>query len=411
MADETSSPPPRVPLRQAGLVAAVALAGAVLLFAIWYVVLRTPYIPVFSGLRSNDAATIVGELDRLKIPYRLDDDGSTVLVPEDQADGVRVAILGSDLPLKGAVGFELFNKSDMGLTEFAQKINYQRALQGELARTIMALEEVDTARVHLSLPESGIFEQNRRPAKASVTIATKMGGSVDASVVRGVQQLVASAVPELQAASVSILDARGRLLSAPPPTPLTASSTDQRRLALEEMYSARIRAALSAAGMAMPLAVTVTSFGAIDDTMLAGSDPDAGVPAEPAPRRAALRITLLVGSEPGPAIRERMLAATRQAIAFDEALGDVIGLQVDPMLGAPPPAPVAAGRPVPRAEAPAAAAGLPSLWPWLLAALAIVAAGIVVLRTRRQAMAGPSETPQAFAARLKGLLAEEDRRG
>jgi flagellar M-ring protein FliF len=145
--------------RQLILIGAGAIALAVLIFLLWLLVLRTPMVPAFTNLKATDAALIVDELKRQNVPYKLENDGATVLVPQDQVDAARLGILGGDLPLKGTVGFELFSKSDMGLTEFAQKINYQRALQGELARTLMSMSTVESARVHITLPETGVFRK------------------------------------------------------------------------------------------------------------------------------------------------------------------------------------------------------------------------------------------------------------
>src|SRR5881394_1772705 len=97
-------------------------------------------VPAYQNIRESDASAIVTELDRAGIPYDLANEGHDILVPEDQAAAARVLIAGSDVAMGGSVGFELFNDSDMGLTEFAQKINFQRAMQGELARTIMGME-------------------------------------------------------------------------------------------------------------------------------------------------------------------------------------------------------------------------------------------------------------------------------
>ena len=133
------------PSRQALVVAIIVAVLTLALAAAYFFVLRKPYGVLFSGLRQADAATIVADLDKKKTPYRLADGGSTILIPRDVVDSTRLAIAGEDLPLKGTVGFELFNKSDMGLTEFAQRINYQRALQGELARTIMTLDRCTRA--------------------------------------------------------------------------------------------------------------------------------------------------------------------------------------------------------------------------------------------------------------------------
>src|SRR5689334_17239302 len=191
---------------------AVALLGAVLI-GLYLSFFRTTYSPLFTNLRTMDAATIVAELDKKKTPYRLRDGGATILVPSAIVDTTRLSVMSEDLPLKGSVGFELFNKSDMGLTEFAQKINYQRALQGELARTIMTMDAVDAARVHLSLPEPTIFRDDRRTPKASVTVVTRGGKQLSVGTIRGIRRLVAAAVPDLDVANVVILDDAGEVVS------------------------------------------------------------------------------------------------------------------------------------------------------------------------------------------------------
>src|SRR5579872_7380692 len=158
--------------------------------ATYFLFLRSPYSTLFTNLRTSDAATIVADLDKNKVPYRLQDSGSTILVPSNIVDATRLNIMSEDLPIKGTVGFELFNKSDMGLTEFAQKINYQRALQGELARTIMAMDSVDEARVHLALAEPTVFRDDQKPPKAAVTIISRPGRRLTDSTIRGIQRLV-----------------------------------------------------------------------------------------------------------------------------------------------------------------------------------------------------------------------------
>ena len=183
------------------VVAGVLLAG--------YYVFRPSYQVLFSDLRPQDAATIVAELERQKIDHALADGGSTIMVPDSQVHAARLKVMSRELPLKGNVGFELFNNADLGLTEFAQKVNYQRALQGELARTIMSLAEIDSARVHLSLPESGLFRRAGAKPRASVALLTKTSQELPPDTVRGIQRLVAAAVPELEPFEVTIVDPRG----------------------------------------------------------------------------------------------------------------------------------------------------------------------------------------------------------
>ena len=229
----------------AGLIAILVLA-TVLTAA--YFSMRPKYEILFSDLRPADAATIVAKLDEDKIPYRLADKGATILVPAKEVDALRLGVMSADLPLKGTVGFELFNKSDMGLTEFAQRINYQRALQGELSRTIMTIDTVDAARVHLTLPEPSVFRADRRPAKASVTLTTRTGQGLDPQAVAGIQRLVAASVPDLGFSDVVVLDEHGRLVSEgatqQASDAVEATPRRQRARAIEDYYAAAVRQAL-----------------------------------------------------------------------------------------------------------------------------------------------------------------------
>lgn len=195
---------------------ALAAACTVLLVVIgcasWWL-LRTEPAVLFSDLREQDAATLAGELDKLKIPYTVADHGRTLLVDRSQVPAARMKLMGRDLPLHGSVGFELFNTSDFGMTEFAQKVNYQRALQGELTRTILAFPEVRDARVHLALPEQGLFRQATARPKAAITLTLAPGQSLRAEQISGIQRLVAAAVPGLQPQEVTIVDQRGVALT------------------------------------------------------------------------------------------------------------------------------------------------------------------------------------------------------
>jgi flagellar M-ring protein FliF len=125
----------------------------------------------------------------------------------------RLKLMGKDIPLHGAAGFELFNNADFGMTEFAQKINYQRALQGEITRTILSLAEVRDARVHLALPEEGLFKRSNNKPKAAITLTMKPGESLRGEQVAGIQRLVAAAVPGIAAPDVTIVDQQGIALT------------------------------------------------------------------------------------------------------------------------------------------------------------------------------------------------------
>lgn len=189
----------------------VACLGVVLGLAWW--AYRTPKAVLFSDLAQRDAAVLVAELDRLKQPYSLSEDGHSILVAADTVHKTRMAVMAKQLPLHGAVGFELFNNTDFGVSDFVQKVNYQRALQGELTRTILAIEQVQDARVHLALPDQTLFRKDAHKAKASVTVTLKGGQSLHAGQVVGIQRLVAASVPEVSAEGVTVLDQHGVVLS------------------------------------------------------------------------------------------------------------------------------------------------------------------------------------------------------
>ncbi len=197
---------------------AAILAGAVLIivivaaFAVWAV--QRDYQVLFKDMAQRDAAAVVAELKRLKVPYRIDADGSTLRVPADTVHETRLALMGRGVPLSGGVGFELFDNHDLSTTEYTQRINYQRALQGELARTIMSIEGVKLVRVHLVLPESSIFKRDKSRPKASVSVVLAPGGSLTESQILGVQRLVAASTPGLEAGMVTVVDQRGVTLSS-----------------------------------------------------------------------------------------------------------------------------------------------------------------------------------------------------
>ncbi|SDJ59654.1 flagellar basal-body MS-ring/collar protein FliF [Variovorax sp. OV700] len=188
---------------------AILLATAVLA---WWL-LHTEYQALFTDLKPQDAQAMTTELERLKIPYRLGDNGASILVDKATVHATRIKLMGKELPLHGAVGLELFNNTDFGMTEFAQKINYQRALQGELTRTIQSLSEVLEVRVLLALPEQGLFKQATSKAKASITLSLRQGQALRAEQVVGIQRLVAAAVPGMTTQDVTIVDSHGVALT------------------------------------------------------------------------------------------------------------------------------------------------------------------------------------------------------
>ena len=309
---------PRRQLLVSGVLLAILCA---LLIGTYLLFFKPSYKVLFSQLRPADAAAIVGELEKRKTPFRLEDGGTTILVPEGQVEGARLDVMSNDLPIKGMVGFELFNKSDMGLTEFAQKINYQRALQGELARTIMTIDGIDAARVHLSLSEPTIFKADRIPPKASVTVTMRPGTVLAARAVGGIQRLIAASVPELDVGHVVVLDEEGQVVSPEPTTTVEMTSPFlQQKAAIEAFEVARVRERLRAAYPAESIDVTIWADLRADEAaeFVPGALAGAG------PRDYRLVVTLTPRVVLADAARSDILGRAAEAIDFNPGIGDVI---------------------------------------------------------------------------------------
>jgi flagellar M-ring protein FliF len=169
--------------------------------------ISTPeYKPLMSGLEPADAQAITAELAAKKIPYLVGPDGTSITVPADQVDAARLEVASHDAPHSGRIGYEIFDKVSWGQTEFDEKVNYQRALEGELERTIQTMSNVKSARVHLVMATDSVFMDRERGAKASVTLRLK-GGSLSRAEISEISRLVAGAVDELKPTDVVIIDA------------------------------------------------------------------------------------------------------------------------------------------------------------------------------------------------------------
>jgi len=171
---------------------------------------------LFTGLNEGEAAKIVESLKEKAIEYELKDNGTTILVDKKTIYDTRLSLASEGLPESGTIGYELFDKTNLGMSEFVQKLNYRRALEGELARTITSLDEVKNARVHIVIPEKSLFEKDQKPTTASVTLHLKNGRSLSKINVEGIQNLIANSVEGMQPSSVSIIDQKGKVLSDPP---------------------------------------------------------------------------------------------------------------------------------------------------------------------------------------------------
>lgn len=169
--------------------------------------------PLYSNLAPEDAADIVAKLKERRIPYRLTSDGSAVRIPNDRVHETRLELAAQGLPRAGGVGFEVFDDAKLGMTEFVQNVNYQRALQGELSRTINTLAEVESSRVHIVLPTRSLFIEAEEPATASVILQIRRGRHLSKEQVQGIVHLVASSVSRLKPDDVTIIDNHGKMLA------------------------------------------------------------------------------------------------------------------------------------------------------------------------------------------------------
>jgi len=170
------------------------------------------YSLLFANLPSRDAAEVVQWLKDRKIPYRLEGNGTMIMIPADQVYEARLELAGSGLA-DGGVGFEIFDKQSFGMTDFTQKVNYRRALQGELTRTITSLAPVEAARIHLALPEKRLFREQQQPATASVIVKLVAGRTLRDNQVQGIVHLVSGSVEGLDPEYVTVVDSNGRTLS------------------------------------------------------------------------------------------------------------------------------------------------------------------------------------------------------
>lgn len=192
-----------------GIAAAIALVTVIVLWAN-----RPVFHVLFSNLSAEDAGAITGKLQELKIPYEVGDGGS-VMVPEDKVHELRMTLASQGLPTGGGVGFEIFDKTTIGMTDFIQKLNYRRALQGELSRTIGQLSEVESARVHLAVPEKTLFGDKKEHTSASIVLKLRGSRALSQNQVMGIVHLVSSSVEGLSPQNVTIVDTHGNVLSRP----------------------------------------------------------------------------------------------------------------------------------------------------------------------------------------------------
>lgn len=220
------------PVRLASL-AAVALA-LIAFFAFIGTRLTTPGMSLlYGGLDATDSAAVAAKLEETKVPFEVKGDGAQIYVPDDQVGRVRLAMAGEGLPNGGSIGYEIFDRADsLGTTNFVQQINQLRALEGELARTVRSLRQVKGARVHLVMPKRELFSRDKAEPTASVVVTLQ--GTLEKEQVAAIQHLVASSVPGMKTANVSVIDDKGHLLAkGGSEDELTSANADEMRRAFE----------------------------------------------------------------------------------------------------------------------------------------------------------------------------------
>jgi flagellar M-ring protein FliF len=173
---------------------------------------------LFANVGDRDGGAIIQALGQMNVPYKYADGGGTILVPADKVHDARLKLASQGLPKGGTVGFELVENQKFGTTQFQEQVNYQRALEGELARTVQSLAAVQSARVHLAIPKAAVFLRDQQKPSASVLVNLHPGRSLDRAQVTGIVHLVSSSVPDLPPRAVSVVDGTGALLSGPSET-------------------------------------------------------------------------------------------------------------------------------------------------------------------------------------------------
>src|SRR5271170_5371903 len=193
------------------VLAAGAMIGALTLAARWN--RERDFRPLYSALSAEDAGAVLAKVRESGSEYRLSDNGAAVLVPSARVAELRLQLAAAGIPKSGRIGYELFDKANFGASDFTEQVNYHRALEGELERSVMSLTAVEQARVHITFPKESLFLDSRQPAKASVLVKLRPGAQLGPQNVAAICQLAASAVDGLLPEAVSVMDTRGNLLN------------------------------------------------------------------------------------------------------------------------------------------------------------------------------------------------------
>ena len=211
---------------------------------------QSEFQPLYANLDSEDASAILSKLKEQKIEYRIASNGTTILIPEQLIYETRMELASAGLPQGGGIGFEIFDNTKLGMTAFAQNVNFQRALQGELARTINRIAEIESSRVHIVMTEKSLFVEEDEPATASVVLKLRPGKWLNQNQVQGIVHLVSSSVARLNAENVTVVDNNGKMLAGAKDTASFESiSSDQLdyQARVEKNLENRVRTMLESA--------------------------------------------------------------------------------------------------------------------------------------------------------------------
>lgn len=212
--------------RQMATIAIALLVCGSALYALVHWRREADFRTLYTGLAAEDSAAVVQKLKEAGSDYRLSDTGDVISVPSAKLAELRLDLAAAGLPKTGRIGFEIFDKTNLGATEFVEHVNYRRALEGELERSLGAMTEVEQARVHITFPKDSVFIESREPAKASVLVKLRPGARLSPRNVTAIQHLVSSAVEGLVPDAVSVLDMQGNLMSRPAPSSPDEAASD-----------------------------------------------------------------------------------------------------------------------------------------------------------------------------------------
>src|SRR6056297_1285194 len=217
----------------------ISAGTAVILIVLGYLIISgdsTVYTPLYTDVVSEEAGEIVNALDERNIPYKLTNNGGTIEVPQSQVYQARIDLAADGLPNQGVVGFEIFDESQFGATDFERKINYYRAIGGELSRSIRLMRGIDYAKVQITAPKDSIYLDEKRSASASVLIQLETGYQANSSQINSITNLVAGSVQDLAPGNVTVIDTAGNLLSAEGSGTNTNSQINQENITMEKNF-------------------------------------------------------------------------------------------------------------------------------------------------------------------------------